>query len=136
MYVRYWVAFFKCKLFLIELIEIFKIGLFHEILRHGRHQNLDHRLFLRLRNLFLHLKLKMFVTICVRSYAQRTGGRLNLNFQAHPYGMASLNPWNMPKNPIKTLNSKIDFKALNRAIFCHFLIEILKTMIFEFLVEF
>ena len=52
---------------------------------------------------------------------QRTEGRLNLNFQAHPYGVAFLNPWNMPKYPIKTLNSKIDFKAMKRAKILSFL---------------
>ena len=39
-------------------------------------------------------------------------GRLNLNFQANPYGVAFLNPWNMLKYPILTLNSKIDFNTL------------------------
>ena len=27
---------------------------------------------------------------------QRTEGRINLNFQAHPYGVAFLNPWYIP----------------------------------------
>ena len=54
------------------------------------------------------------------SHTQRTEGWLNLNFQAHPYGVTFLNPWNMPKYPIKTLNLKIDIKALNRAIYLSF----------------
>ena len=68
--------------------------------------------------------------------SQRTEGRLNLNFQAHPYGVAFLNPWNMPKYPIKTLNSKIDFKALKRANFLSFFDKNILNSIFEFLVEF
>ena len=34
---------------------------------------------------------------------QHTEGQLNLNFQAHPYGVAFLNPLNLPKYPIKKL---------------------------------
>ena len=50
----------------------------------------------------------------------RTGGWVNLNFLAPPYGVAFLNPWNMSKYPILSLNSKIDFKALKRAYFLSF----------------
>ena len=50
-----------------------------------------------------------------------TGGRFNLNFLAPTYGSAFLNPWNMSKYPIMSLNSKIDFRALKRAIFLSFL---------------
>ena len=39
---------------------------------------------------------------------QHTEGGLNLNFQEHLRGVAFLNPWNMPKYPMNTLNSKID----------------------------
>ena len=40
--------------------------------------------------------LKLFVIWCCSRVTQHTEGRLNLNFQAHPYRMAFLNLWNMP----------------------------------------
>ena len=60
--------------------------------------------------------LQMAPSFSADTNSQRTEGRLNLNFQAHLYGVALLNPWNMSKYAMKTLNSKIYFKALNRAI--------------------
>ena len=69
----------------------------------------------------------------LRKCSQRTEGRLNLNFQAHPYGVAFLNPSNMPKYPIKTLNSKINFRALKRAnFFVIFWLNFLKTQFLNF----
>ena len=56
-------------------------------------------------------------------------GRLNLNFQAPPYGVAFMNPWNMPKYPIQTWNSKMDFKVLKQAIFW---LKFLKTQFLNF----
>ena len=50
-----------------------------------------------------------------RTLTRRTGSRVNLNFLAPPHGVALLNPWNMSKYPILSLNSKIDFRALKRA---------------------
>ena len=41
---------------------------------------------------------------------RHTGGRVNLNFLAPPYGVAFLNPWNMPNKILASLNSKIKFE--------------------------
>ena len=45
-----------------------------------------------------------------RTMTRRTGGRVNLNFLAPPYGVAFLNPWNKPNKIWTLLNSKIKFE--------------------------
>ena len=39
-----------------------------------------------------------------------SGGRVNLNFLALPYGVAFFNPWNIPNKIWESLNSKIKFE--------------------------
>ena len=41
---------------------------------------------------------------------QRTEVGVNLNFQAHPYGVAFLNPWNIPNKISESLNLKMKFE--------------------------
>ena len=60
------------------------------------------------------------LTLKSKYSARRTGGWVNVNFLAPPYEVAFLNPWNMSKYPILSLNSKIDFKALKWAYFLSF----------------
>ena len=49
------------------------------------------------------------------NYALGAEGRINLNFLAHSCGTAVIILGDLLKYPIKTFNSKIDFKPLKRA---------------------
>ena len=63
-------------------------------------------------------------------------GRFNLNFQAHPYGVTFLNPWNMPKYPIKHWIQKLILRPWNEHSNLIFWLKFLKIQILNFWLNF
>ena len=53
---------------------------------------------------------KICIHLDLTIISQRTEVGVNLDFQAHLYGVAFLNPWNIPNKILSSLNSKIKFE--------------------------